>query len=199
MANVDAAFGLRPVRHKNGSPYNGATVKCYISSVYATALFVGDPVLYSPTATHKDPTGKCPTIIVSAGTAGTIVLGAIVSFEPLVSDLSKTYNPASTTRYANVCMDPEVIYQIRDDGAGTPTSLFPGQNATITVGAGSTTTGLSGAVLDTSTPAATQNMTLHILQLADIEDNELADYAVWEVLLNTPENATGRSLGVQAA
>jgi hypothetical protein len=199
MSNATGAFGLRPVRKIDGSPYNGATQKCYISGSYATALFIGDGVIFDTTLTDKDPTGRYPTIIQTTGSGGVLVRGVIVSFDPDPDDLSKIYNPASNERYANVCMDPEVIYQIRDDGAGTPGYVYPGQNATITVGSGSTTTGLSGMVLDTSTPTTTQNYQLHIIGRADKEDNALDDYCVWEVLLNTSDNATGRFLGVTAS
>lgn len=199
MANINAPFGLKPVRHINGSPYNGATIRCFISASYGTALYVGDPVLFDTALTDKDATAKCPTIIQSAGTNNTLVRGVIVSFEPLVTDLTKVYNPTYTERYANVCMDSSVIFQIRDDGSGTPSKVFPGQNAEMANAGGSTVTGLSGFQLDASTPTTTQTFTLHILGLADLPDNELGDYAVWEVLLNTPENATGRFAGITAS
>ena len=196
MANATSPFGLRPVRYISGAPYNGATVKCYISSAYAVALFVGDPVLLTPTSAEKDPTAKCPTINKAANG---VVRGVIVSFEPLASDLTKVYNPASTARYANVCMDSDVVYQVRDDGLGAPAATWPGKNAEMTHGSGSTTSGLSGTILDTTTPTTTVTFPLHIIALADIEDNELDDYAVWEVLLNTPELAAGRFLGIDVA
>jgi hypothetical protein len=63
-------------------------------------------------------------------------------------------------------------------------------------------TGLSGYELDeggTTAPTTTQAFTLHIMGIADVEDNTLADDARWEVLLNTPENATGRFLGITAS
>lgn len=202
MANDTGAFGLCPVRHVDGSPWNGVTVPCYVSASYATALFVGDPVLYSPTLAEKDTTGTKPTINASAGTAGTIIFGVITSFEPIDRD-STVYNPASTERIANVCVDPSVVYKVRGDGGGTPSKVFPGQNAVlIATATGNTVTGLSGFHLDegtTTAPNTTQNFTLHILNIANQEDNELADNAVYEVLLNTPENATGRFLGVTAA
>jgi len=206
MSNPTGIFGLKPVRHISGAPYNGATVKCYISASYATALFVGDPVLLDTTLADKDTTGKHLTIIKSAGTAGALIRGVIVSFEPLVTDLTKVYNPASTERWANVCMDPEVVFQIRGDGYATTTyetKVLPGQNAVcIQHAAGSTYTGLSGMALDEGTtthPDTTQNFTLHILGLADEEDNALGPNALYEVLLNTSSNATGRFLGVTAA
>mgnify|MGYP006137790821 CR=1 FL=1 len=45
MANVDRPSGLKPVRHKSGAPYNGAANPYFIPSGYATALYVGDPVV----------------------------------------------------------------------------------------------------------------------------------------------------------
>jgi hypothetical protein len=199
MSNKTGAFGLKPVRRIDGSPWNGGLVRCYISASYAVALYKGDPVIFDTALADKDLTARCPTIILSSGADQVLCRGVIVSFEPLATDLTKLYNPASTERYALVCMDPQVVYQIRDDGAGTPSKVFPGQNATMTASGGSTVTGRSGYVLDTSTPTTTQTYPLHILGLAPIEDNELDDYAIWEVLLNTPENAAGRVLGVTAS
>ena len=202
MANETGIFGLRPVRHRSGAPWNGALVRCYISASYATALYVGDPVLLSPTLAEKDTTGKCPTINQSAGTSGTIIRGVIVAFEPLATDLTKVYNPASTERYAMVCMDPDVVYAIRGSGGTALTKVVPGQNAVCISTGGSTTTGLSGFALDeytTTAPTTTQAFTLHVLHLQNVENNALGKYALYEVLLNTCENATGRFLGITAS
>lgn len=204
MSNPTGAFGLRPVRHMNGAPWNGATVPCYVSASYGTALFVGDPVLQSPTAAEKMASGLYLTINKSAGTDGTIIMGVIVSFEPLASDLTKVYNPASTERIANVCMDPTVVYEVRGDGGGTPTAVFVGSNASlIATTSGSTVTGLSGMQLDegtTTDPRADQSNPLLIVG-ASSRPNEtpLDDYTLWEVVLNTPFNATGLVLGVTGA
>ena len=203
MANKTGAYGLKPVRRFDGTNYNGNTVKCYISASYATALYVGDPVLLTPTLAEKDTTGKHPTINKSAGTAATMVRGVIVSFEPDPDGLEKIYSPASTEGYANVCMDEDVVFEIRGDGGGTPSAVFVGQNAVmIATTAGDTTTGLSGMNLDegtTTAPNTTQNFTLHILNIKNSDDNELADDAVYEVLLNTSSNVTGRFLGITAS
>ena len=89
MANPSSApFGFRPVRHIDGSPWNGQTIRCYISSSYATALFIGDPILLTPTLAEKDATAKYHTINISAGTTGTIIRGVITSFEPLPDNLT---------------------------------------------------------------------------------------------------------------
>ena len=95
---------------------------------------------------------------------------------------------------------PDLIFQIRDDGDATPSKVFPGQNAILASGSGNTITGLSGYYLDGSTtPTTTQAHSLHIVGLADIEDNELGDYAIWDVIINTSRNATGTYLGITAA
>ena len=201
MANPTGPFGLKPVRHLNGANWNGQVLRAYISAAYASALFVGDPILYTPTLAEKDATAKHPTINVSAGTTGLLIKGVIVGFEPLRTDLSKQYNPTLTERWALITPpDPTIVYQVRDDGTGTPAAVFVGQNAECAAGAGgSTVTGLSSYVLDATTPTTTQAHPLHIIGLADIEDNELADYAIWEVTLNTVINATGLQLGITAA
>ena len=202
MANTDAPFGLRPVRHLDGTPWNGQTVRCYVSSSYATALYIGDPVLWTPTLAEKDATCSYPTINVSAGTTGTIIRGVITSFEPDPTNLTLQYRPASTARWANVCLaTPTLIFRVQDDGDGTPSAVWAGQNAVLAnAGGGSTITGLSGYELDASTtPTTTQAHTLHIVGLADVADNELGDFAIWDVIINTSQNATGTYLGITAS
>ena len=188
MANVARPFGLKPVRYLSGAPYNGAAIRCYVSSSYATALFVGDLVDMDTTLANKDPSGLCQSIILSgAGTYADAVasLGVIVGFEPnYTGDMAKPYIPASTGGYALVCVDPMVVYQVQDDGAGTPTSVYIGQNCTFTYASGNTATGVGKSVLDTSTPAADSSMQALIIGLADLPNNELGDYAIWEVVLN---------------
>jgi hypothetical protein len=202
MANLTGTWGLRPLRHLNGSPWNGALVRAYCSASYATALYVGDPVVWDTAAGDKDATAKFPTIIKSAGTAGILVRGVIVGFEPDPTNLELKYRPASTERWALICCDPDCVYEIRGDGGAALTDVLVGQNAVmIADSAGSTVTGLSGMALDegtTTAPGDTQNYTLHILGIKNVEDNELAASAAYEVLLNTCENATGRFAGITA-
>lgn len=193
MANPTGAFGLRPLYRLNGG--NIVTKQCYIASGYATALFVGDPVIYSDESDDKDPTGRKPSVEKATLAAGNLHQGVIVSFEPLMTDLSKVHNPASTERIANVCFDADVVYAVRGDGGGTVTDLFPGLTAILVqTAAGSTVTGYSGCHLDEATPAATQNQTLNILNIQPKEDNALGDNVVYEVLLNTPLLAAGKFL-----
>ena len=196
MANVQTLFGFRPVRHADGAPWNGQTQRCYISVLYDVALFMGDPILLTPTLAEKDASVMYPTINLAPVTSGAVYRGVITSFEPLADNLTLQYNPAYTERWAQVCLSPDIVFQIRDDGSGTPAPVFTGQNAITVAGSGNTITGISGYSLDASTPTNTQAHNVHIIGLSDISGNELGDYAVWDVLINTCYNTTGRILGI---
>ena len=201
MANATAAFGLRPVRHRNGSPWNGQTMKCYVSSSYATAIYIGDTVKQSLVAAEKDPTGRYRTVNKTTLTDGIVPIGVVVGIEPNPDNLNRVYLPASTGGIIHVCpADPDIVFQVRDDGGATPTSAFVGLNAImVATSAGDTVTGFSGHHMDAGTgtaPGANQSYPLFILGLSDTPDNSLGINAVWDVILNTSYNATGLILGV---
>ncbi len=58
MANLDAPFGLKPVQHISGAPYNGATRRCRIDST-AGDLGVGDAVLWNGVSIRSRPRSPC--------------------------------------------------------------------------------------------------------------------------------------------
>jgi hypothetical protein len=204
MANEDRPFGLKPVRHKSGAPYNGAANPYYIPASYGTALYVGDPVVKtgtSNTAKVEVPgagsfgIGTLPEINKSG--AGDVssdanrITGVVVGFSALPSDLNKNYNPASTARVAWVADDPDLVFEIQADGAIPAASI--GLNAVlIYTHSGSTTTGLSGAELDTTSdvPAADASNQLVILRAVNREDNDTTlTHAKVEVMINTHTEA----------
>lgn len=213
MGNPTQAFGLRPVRHEDGSPWNGATVPCYVDSDYATALYVGDPVALDSTAANKHAVanigeGLLPTVMKVALTSSQACYGVITSFQPADDSTyspatSPVYRPASTARIANVCRDPSVIYEIRGCGQGTPVAGWINRNALCVAGSGSTATGLSGTCLDEGTataPRADQTYPLLIVGASSKPgETPLDDYTLWEVKLNTHYNTTGLVLGVSGS
>ena len=190
MANPDARFGLKPVRHLNGNPWNGGTMRCYISAAYTTtAMFIGDPVVLDPTTANRVAGVRCPTVVRATGTDGTWIFGVITSFEPDPDNQTLTYRTNSTARYCNVCVDPDVIYWIRDNADAYGDEDDIGGNADgIFTHAGSTTTGLSGFELDQSSIAEDASLTLFILGVADVEDNLFNctsdTNTIWEVIIN---------------
>ena len=194
MANNDGPFGLRPIRHKSGAPYNGAANPYYIAGDYNTALFVGDPVLKtstSNTANVETPTGKwgigtLPEINKATAGDANRVTGVIVGFSPLPTNLSLKHNTANTERVAWVCDDPDIVFEIQADGAIPATSI--GLNAVfIYTHSGSTATGLSGAELDTTStaPSADASNQMRIVRAVNRDDNDTTlTHAKVEVVLN---------------
>ena len=206
MANATTPFGLRPVRHLNGAPWNGQTIRAYCDASYGTALFIGDPVTITPTAADRSLTNKYYSLAVATAGEGNMVKGVIVSFEPDPDNLTLKYRAASTERWANIVIPtPDLIFQIRDDGTSSVLDFATGlkgagSNSDLAAGSGgSTVTGLSSWALDASDVSAEQDFQLYIVGLADIPDNEGDDYAIWDVILNTCYNKTGLILGVTAA
>lgn len=181
MANTDTPFGLRPIRHKSGAAYNGAVNVYMVPASYATALFIGDPVVKTGTA---DATGKYPQVNKAAAGTTNRITGVIVGFGAMPDNLGLTYNPASTERLVMVCDDPDVIFEVQADGVVTAAQV--GLNAVLVYdNTGDTTSGRSGAELSIGTaPAATAGFQLNILRLVNREDNELGEFAKLEVRIN---------------
>lgn len=204
MANIDSPFGLKPVRYMTGATYNGKVNPYYIQSDYATALFIGDPVIKtgtSNTASVEVPglgafgVGTLPSINKATAGDNNPVTGAIVGFSALPSDLTKNYNPASTARVAWVADDPSIVFEIQADGAIPAASI--GLNAVfIYTHSGSTTTGLSGVELDTTSdvPAADASNQMLILRAVNRLDNDTTlTNAKVEVLLINHTESMGRT------
>lgn len=182
MPNTDNPFGLRPVQHRNGAPYNGACKPYYLQSDYATAMFIGDPVVI---------TGAVNTAAVSAPGAGTFPVGAIQSVNKatvntgaitgVIVGFAKRadqgqYNPASTECVVLVADDPDMLFEIQGEGTFTPASV--GLNAAlIYTHSGSTITGRSAAELDcgtTTAPGTSAGLQLKVRGFVNREDNDMA-------------------------
>lgn len=181
MPNVSRPNGLRPVRHLNGSSWNGQVETFALLAADATAVFVGDVVKLSGTA---DVNGVAA---ISRATANTEqMLGVVVGFLPDYGNLAipSQYRSASTARYALVCIDPTVVYEVQ--ATGTTVVADVGLNAGLTFTAGSTATGVSAMQLDGATKATTVTLPLKILgwvQRVDVDVNDGTNMKL-NVLLN---------------
>lgn len=181
MANADTPFGLKPVRHRNGAPYNGAFRVYSVAAGDSTAILLGDPVTAAGTA--QTIGGVVYQDVVRSAT-GDIFQGVCVGVLPDTQDSLK-YRAASTQRLIAVADDPDLTFEIQEVSGGTPlTANDIGLNANIVVAAGSTTTGLSGVELNNATEATTNTLDLKIQGFVNRADNEIGEHAKWLVCFN---------------
>lgn len=190
MANTVRTYGgLKPHSYLSGSPWNGKVREYLVPAADGTALFVGDAVIPYTSAgaagvvvNGRDCEGM-PTCV--QATATDIMLGVVVGFLPNQDNLMLKHRAASTNRIALVVDDPQVIFEIEEINSGTAlTAAEVGLNTRISVGAGNTTTGLSGMVLDNGQEVTTATEPLRILGLVKRPDNNYGLGAKWMVLLN---------------
>ncbi len=183
MANANSPRGLIPRRHVSGAPYNGAANRYYVPSSDGTAIFIGDPVKSTGSA---DANGV-PGVIVAA--AGNTVRGVCVGVEAITSS-STIYREASTERYILVADDPELLFEIQEDSVGNNLAVTEiGLNTDFVAGTGSTASGYSGFMLDSSgTGTGTAN--LRIVSLVQRVDNAIDTYGKYLVKINEHELAS---------
>lgn len=200
MANNDAPFGLRPVRHKSGQPYSGSATLCYVPASDGTAIYIGDPVTHVGDSNDNEIFGHAPGSLLEVTRStvgdGNAITGVVVGVMAATRE-STTYRAASTERVLFVVTDPDVMFEIQADGTLTADSI--GLNAVlIATHSGSTITGLSGIELDTTSdvPAADASNQLLIHGLVPRADNDLASAnSVALVTINNHTNVHG-SLGI---
>lgn len=169
MANANYAFGLKPVRRFSGAPYNCAARRYAAPSSYATALFIGDPVI--KVAGGADADGYQSVNLAAAGGS---ITGVVVGFEDVAS-MTLGYGAASTTRAVLVADDPELLFEVQEDAVGGTLALADtGLNCDLIDAAGSTTNRVSGWMLDTSTKATTATLQVKIIEFPHRADNEPA-------------------------
>lgn len=167
MANSDRPNGLKPVKHQNGNPWNGAVNQYYVPAGDTVAMAVGDPVILGSTASADG----YPTIAKSEDTT-TPLVGVVVGFRVDPTDLNITgsYRPASTARYVLVCDDPDVIFEAQVDSAigiaGT------NMNYAYVDGGINTSTGTSGVEIDGSEITTLNTAHFQVVGFKDAVDND---------------------------
>lgn len=182
MANADTPFGLKPVAHRNGAPYNGAFRVYAVAAGDGTAMFVGDPVKLAGTA--ETVNGRILSDVVQAAT-GDVITGVVVGFAPTPTNLELRHRVASTLREVFVADDPDLIFEIQEVSGGTALAANDaGLNANFVVAAGSTYTGMSGVELNNATEATANTLDLHIVGPVNRVDNEIGEHCKWLVTLN---------------
>lgn len=181
MANADTPFGLRLVGHLSGDVEKARVNYYYAPSSYSTGIFIGDPVTVTGTANTSAVTvvgggtfdvATLPEVNVTSAATSKPITGVVIG-RAMTNRDSDIYGTADEERVLLVCDDPQAIFEIQADGAIAATQI--NLNAVlIATHSGSTTTGVSGYELDTTSdaPAADANDQLTILGQSRRVDNE---------------------------
>jgi len=205
MANIDAAFGLRPYRMLgSGANTNGDVV--YNIQTAATAgtssvIYQGSPVI---------PLANGMIDIVGAASGGTVpLLGAFLGCNYIDLTGKPRWSPywpgtasvmANSVATATISAHPDQTFLINCNAAAADSLVHINANfATAT--SGSTTSGLSSAELAVSTADTTNTLNLRILGFEDTPANSDAAAAgrLAIVLLNNHfyrYNANGTGAGI---
>lgn len=188
MANVNRPNGLTLVGTISGAPFNGNIREYQMTG--STAIFIGDLIK------RDDTTG-----LVAPAAAGDEVIGVCVGLRvdrAIAATESPGYAPASSGAYIQVAVGPDYIYEIQEDSVGNNIAIANiGSNGDVVAGAGNTTTGTSGYLLDSSDVAAKDSIAasaqLRLIDFVNREGNEVGTYGRWLVVINEHalKNLTG--------
>jgi hypothetical protein len=192
MANVSRLGGFRPIKHLNGSPYNGQANIYEIVAGNATAVNVGDLVIAdNGTATDVYPT--CVRVAASGQVTSGNILGAVVGFVPDPNNLNTPqYRVGSTKRFAFVADSPDVIFEVADGATSPTTPTQIGLNTGITATAPNTTTGVSPMTTGTASPTTTNTLPLRVMGIKNSPDNEAGvAFQRLEVMINNHAYGNG--------
>ena len=160
MANVDAAFGLRPYKGLNPASAVPSANKYLINpSGYGTTIFQGDLVKFNA------------GYIEQAGVSDANIVGVFngVFYQSSDGPVYKNHYVASTTASSGdievyIYDDPNTLFLIQGDSATNTAQANVGKNAD--------TAGISSRELDVSTIATTQGLQLKIVGVDQGPNND---------------------------
>jgi hypothetical protein len=196
MASVLAGF--RPVKHMNGSAYNGQVNRYMISASNSAVTNVGDLVVLSTDAALVDgDQGVYPAVSRAASGTAAAVVGVVVGFEPDYNNLNTgNFRAASTRRVALVADSPDLIFAAPQDAVGgVVAAASVGLNVAVNlVTAVAVAPWNSGMSVDSSTVATTATLPLKIVGVTAAPDQDVtstARPAELLVMINTHQLANG--------
>jgi len=194
MPNGNAAWGLIPRRHRTSETENGGLNEYYVDPAFATALFMGDPVILSGSGS---PEGVPGVVLATAGATNRIT-GVVVGFRPAPVIVAQGYLPASTGGYVLVADNPDAEFEIQEDSVGGSLAVTSiGLNCDLISAAGNTFLKRSQWMLDSSTAGTGATLQVRIVGFEQRADNEIGQYGKWLVRLNLPtEQGIASGVGV---
>jgi hypothetical protein len=165
MPSTSAAFGLRPAFHPSGVV---RPVAMTIESGYNANILQFQPVLISSTGN------------IQAAGASTPFVGSFMGVEFTDTDGRRrvsnkwTASTSATDIVAYVTTDPAIVYEIQSDATLTIADIGS-QMDFDSVTAGSTTTGLSAAMLDVASKTTSGNALCRVVNLQPDVNNAWGD------------------------
>ena len=188
MANVDAAFGYRPIGKIGSGVNNGGTTLYTIADNYNTSIFKGDTVMSSGglviagTASgstnlgvfngcfYIDPTSKKPTWS---------------NYYPADTNVTASGSISGTTNIdAYIYDDPFTLFEAQCDGTIAKTDI--GKNTDSVLGTSSTVNGLSVTEIDSGSEATTaaRQVTINGISKDPENDDASSANANWYIMYN---------------
>jgi len=206
MANTSRINGFKPVKHLNGSPYNGQANIYEVPAGEAVPVFVGDLVVLSDSAATAGYPAVEAACGASAQVATGVIVGAVVGIlntklDPdgkltngSISLDTPVYRAASTKQFVLVADSPDLVFETEADASVALADV--GLN--VGIGASAHTNPLlTGAspmyAYSTTAPSASTTRPLRILGIVKKPDNETAS-AYNKILVGITTHAYGNAV-----
>jgi hypothetical protein len=207
MANISKVAGFRPVKHLNGSPYNGQANIYEVPAGEAVPVFLGDMVVLSTNAATAGFQAVASVCGASAQVATGVIVGAVVGFiNPKLDPVDGTmtagsilldtpqFRPASTKQLILVADSPDLIFETEADASVALADVG------LNVGIGATAhtnpllVGTSPQyAYSTTAPSASATRPLQIMAIVKRPDNQSAT-AFNKVLVKVTTHAYGNAV-----
>ena len=184
MANIDQAFGLRPIAKVGSAPGGTTGTTKYRITSGAGAMFTGDIVKQANDGS------------VVQGTAGDAARGVFMGCfytDPSTSKprFNNTFpnGTAASDAIAFVADDPDQLFIAQQDSASANAVVADlNLNANLVVGSGNTTTGISGMEIDSDTKNTTATLNVKLIDFYDTPSNDAtANNSILVVKINNHE------------
>lgn len=191
MANIDGAFGLKPVRRLGGVA-NFTTNEYVIASGATGPIYQGSPVI-------MDANGGGDIIVAAAGASDIVgVFGGCSYTDPTSGKpVFSNFYPGSIAAsdiVAQIYDDPKQVFEVQCDGTIAQASV--GANADMTsIDSGSSTTGKSSAEISATTASGTAQ--LRVIGMSKDPDNDDQTAANGNVYVLINEHAYTQTTGTK--
>lgn len=139
MTTSKSLFGFRPSRKRGSNMNNMGTNEYPIASAYGANIFTGDLVRINA--------GKVEVITTATEVAQGVFMGCRYVADVNGEQKWSKYWPSGTSAteaYAMVADDARAVFEVQADASVTAGDLYGSQNFAVTLGSGSTFTGMSG-------------------------------------------------------